>query len=191
VVDYRRETTAWAAVVWAYADELVLAASSVGGSNFPSPGLAMSGLGRERISGGLINGWYEPHPDAMLIHAKLSEWFVHDSYGLCQVMAHAERRKRLPPEISLPRIKVMPVYDRQGNVLVERRRAHRSARVITEYCLIDYEGIDPRHADRREKAWRDMHAMFIAFLDVMQGFSLAKWKITGRGLTNVGESLTR
>lgn len=190
VVDNRRETTAWAALVWAYADEIVLAASAVGGSNFPSPGLAMSGLGRERISGGLINGWYEPHPDAHTIHAKLCDWFVHDSHGLCQVMAYAERRKQLPHEITLPRVKVVPRYDRQGNVLIERRRAHRQGRVVTEYCVVDYEGIDPRQADRREQAWRDMYAMFLAFLDVMKGFELTRWKITRRGLTDVGESLT-
>jgi len=188
--DLRRDITAWGALVWAYADEIVLAASSVAGSNFPTPGLAMSGLGRERIAGGLINGWYEPHADARLIHAKLAEWFSHDSYGLCQVMAHAERRKQLPREIVLPRVKALPRYDRQGNVLIERRRAHRSGRVITEYCVIDYEGIDHREADRREKAWRDMHAMFVAFLDVMPNFEMSKWRVKGRGLTNVCESLT-
>jgi hypothetical protein len=189
--DLRRDISAWGALVWAYADEIVLAASSVGGSNFPAPGLAMSGLGRERISGGLINGFYEPHHDARTIHAKLSDWFSHDGYGLCQVMAHAERRKQLPREIHLPRVKAMPVYDRQGNVLIERRRAHRSGRVITEYCVLEYEGIDPREADRREQAWRDMHGVLMAFLDVMQGFELTKWRVTNRGLTNVCESLTR
>lgn len=189
--DLRRDITAWGALVWAYADEIVLAASNVGGSNFASPGLAMSGLGRERISGGLINGWYEPHDDARVIHAKLSEWFNHDGYGLCQVMAHAERRQRLPREIRLPRVKVLPKFDRQGNVLIERRRAHRTGRVMTEYCVLEYEGIDPREADRREQAWRDMYQVFVAFLDVMQGFELRKWRVTSRGLTSVCESLTR
>jgi hypothetical protein len=189
--DLRRDITAWGALVWAYADEIVLAASSMGGSNFPSPSLAMSGLGRERISGGLINGWYEPHQDAHTINAKLAEWFAHDGYALCQVMAHAERRKQLPREITLPRVKALPVYDRQGNVLIERRRAHRNGRVITEYCVLDYDGIDHREADRREQAWRDMHTMFLAFLDVMEGFELSKWKVKGRGLTSVCESLTR
>lgn len=187
---FRRETTAWAALKWAYADEIVLAASSVGGSNFPSPGLAMSGLGRERISGGLINGWYEPHADARLIHAKLQDWFAHDPRSGFVVMSHAEKRLELPASITVPRVRVAPVLDRNGNVLVQRHRSHRKAKVITEYCVVDYEGTDPRVAEQRERAWADLYQLFVAFLDVMPGFILAKWKVTSRGLTTVGESLT-
>jgi hypothetical protein len=188
---FRRETTAWAALVWAYADEIVRAASSVGGSNFPAPGLAMSGLGRERISGGLINGFYEPHGDARLIHQKLTDWFAHDPRAGFVVMSHAEKRHELQPRIEIPRVMVLPVLDRNGNVLVQRHRSHRKAKVITEYCLVDYEGTDPRIAEQRERAWSELYQMFTAFLDVMPGFPLTKWKVTSRGLTKGGESLTR
>lgn len=190
VEGFRREISAWRVLVWAYADEIVRAASSVVGSNFPSPGLAMSGLGRERIGSGLINGWYEPHADARLIHAKLEEWFSHDPRGGYVVMSHAERRCELPANISVPRVKVLPVLDRNGNILIQRHRSHRKAKVIAEYCMIDYEGADPRVAEHRERAWRDLHSLFVAFLDVMPNFPLSKWRVTSRGLTQGGESLT-
>jgi len=192
VEGFKRETTAWAVLVWTYADEIVRAASSVEAAHFPTPGLAMSGLGRgERVSGGLINGWYEPHDDARLIHAKLEEWFSHDPRQAFSVMAHAEKRQQLPPVISVSRVRVVPRLDRNGNVLVQRHRAHRKDRVVTEYCVVDYEGTDQAIADRREAEWVAFYEMFLAFLDVMPGFALTRWKVTGRGLTNVGESLTR
>ena len=106
-------------------------------------------------------------------------------------MAHAEMRRRLPASITVPRVKTLPVYDRQGNVLIHRRRASRSSRVLAEYCMVDYEGVDPRIAEKREKAWRDLYSLHLAFLDVMPGFPLTKWKVVSRGLTDVCESLTR
>lgn len=189
--EYRRETTAWGVLVWAYADEIVRAASSVGGSNFPTPRLAQSSLGRECVSTGLINGWYEPHKDARLIHAKLQDWFAHDPGQGITVMSHAERRKLVPPTITVPRVRVVPQLDRNGNVLIQRHRAHRKDRVVTEYCVIDYEGTNALVAEAREARWVEFYRMFMAFLDVMPGFPLTKWKVTKRGLTNVGESLTR
>lgn len=189
--EFRRETTAWGVLVWAYADEIVRAASSVGGSNFPTPRLAQSSLGRECVSTGLINGWYEPHRDARLIHAKLQDWFDHDPGQGIAVMSYAERRQLVPPSITVPRVRVVPQLDRNGNVLIQRHRAPGRGRVIAEYCLLDYEGTDARIAEQREAAWVEFYRMFIAFLDVMPGFPLTRWKITKRGLTNVEESLTR
>lgn len=188
--DLRRDITAWAALVWAYADEIVLAASSIGPSNFIKDGPAMSGLGRERIGGGAINGWYEPHADARLIHAKLGDWFSHDTLGCQLVTWHAERRRHIPPTIHLPRLKATPVYDRQGNVLVARRRSPVSNRILFEYCQVMFEGYAPALAERKEREWREFHEMFLAFLDVMAGFQLSKWRIKGRGLTSDTESLT-
>lgn len=189
--EFRRETTAWSVLVWAYADEIVRAASSVAGSNFPTPRLAQSSLGRECVSGGLINGWYEPHRDARLIHAKLEEWFSHNPGQGITVMSHAERRKHVPPKITVPRVRVVPQLDRNGDVLIQRHRAPGRGRVIAEYCLLDYKGTDARVAEQREAAWGEFHRMFVAFLDVMPGFPLTRWKVTKRGLTNVEESLTR
>jgi len=177
-------------LIWAYADEIVLAASSSGPARFVGDGPAMSGIGRERLGGGAINGWYEPHEDALLIHAKLLDWFSGDGLQARTVMTYAERRQEMPAEIVLPRVKAMPVLDRNGDVLVERRRAHRKDRVVSQYCLVEFAGLDPAVADRREQQWRDFHALFVAFLDVMAGFPLKRWKITKRGLTTVGESLT-
>lgn len=191
VSGFKRKITAWGALVWAYADEIVLAASSVGSARYVTEGPSISGLGRERIGGGAINGWYEPHQDARTIHAKLDEWFSHDRHAAQLVMWHAERRREIPAAIHLPRVRAVPVYDRLGNVLIMRRRAHRKDRVAAEYCMLQFEGLDPAVADRKEREWREFHAMLVAFLDVMEGFDLARWKIAGRGLTDVGESLTR
>lgn len=189
--DLRRPTTAWGALTWSYADEIVLAASSIGPSRYASDGPAMSGLGRERIGGGAINGWYEPHQDARTIHAKLADWFSHDARGAQLVMWHAERRREIPAHIHLPRVKAVPVYDRLGNVLIQRRRSPVSRRVMLEYCMLEFEGLNPAVAERKEREWRDFHEMFLAFLDVMAGFQLTKWMIAGRGLTSDTESLTR
>ena len=189
--DLRRNITAWGALVWSYADEIVLAASSIGPSRFIGEGPAMSGIGRERIGGGAINGWYEPHADARQIHAKLGDWFSHDGRGAQLVMWHAERRREVPSRIRLPRVKAVPVYDRNGDVLIQRRRSPLSNRLMTEFCVLQFEGLDPAVADRKEREWREFHEMFLAFLDVMAGFQLSKWRITGRGLTSDTESLTR
>lgn len=188
--DHRREITAWKALVWAYADELVLAASAPGPASFVSEGPQMSGLGRERIGGGAINGWYEPHADARLIHAKLEAWFNHDRQGCQAIMWHAERRREIAPAISVPRLRAVAVLDRQGEVLIERIRSDRKARVSAQYCLVEFEGTDPAVAASKERAWKDLYRLFVAFLDVMPGFPLTKWRIAERGLTNVGESLT-
>lgn len=188
--DLRRPITAWRALVWAYADEIVLAASNLGGGD-GRPGLAQSNVDRERVGGGTINGVYEPHADALLIHAKLTAWFGADGFGLAQVMAHAERRREMPASISLPRLRAVPVFDRNGNVLIERRRLPNRGRVLAEFCLLDYEGLDGAKAERREAHWRAAHGLLVAFLDVMPGFALSKWKVEGRGLTAVDESLTQ
>lgn len=178
-------------MVWAYADEIVQAASNMSEAmGLAETGYAQSQMDRERIGGGTINGWYEPHPDALAIHAKLRAWFCHDGAALALVIWHAERRRLLPPSISLPRLKAVMVTDRNGNVLIERRRAHRKARALTEYCLVEFEGVDAKVAELRERAHREVHALFVAFLDAMPGFPLTRWKVAGRGLTDVGESLT-
>jgi hypothetical protein len=188
----RREITAWRCLIWAYADEIVQAASNIGSSwGYAATGYSQSNVDRERIGGGTINGWYEPHVDALLIHAKLRAWFDRDGEGLALVMRSAERRQEIAPEISLPRVKAVPVYDRNGNVLIDKRRAGPRGRVITEYCRVEWQGLAIDVAAAREQRYREFYALFVAFLDAMPGFALSRWKVTGRGLTSVDESLTR
>jgi hypothetical protein len=189
--DERREITAWRCLVWAFADEIVQAASNIGSSWYAATGYSQSNFDRERIGGGTINGWYEPHPDALVIHSKLCAWFHHDGVGLAQVMKCAERRELPAPEISLPRVKAVPVYDRNGNVLIEKRRAGPRGRVIAEWSVIEWEGLRIDIAEAREQRHRESYALFVAFLDAMPGFELKRWKVQGRGLTSVDESLTR
>jgi hypothetical protein len=189
--DLRAPITAWAALVWAYHDELVHAASNVGAAWYADTGYAQSQLGVERVSGGLINGVLEAHEDAVMIHAKMREWFSGHSEGLTRLIWVAERRIALAPEISLPRVRVMPRRDKNGEVIVMRLRPYRGARVETEYCEVEYEGLSLEVAAAREQAYREFYALFLAFLDAMPGFKLVKWKVEGRGLTNVDESLTK
>jgi len=187
-----KQVTAWGAVVWTYADEIAYAASTAPAGRWGGIGYVTSGLGRERIGAGAINGWYEPAADALLIHAKLTAWFAHDGEGLACVIRHAERRVAVPPVITVPRLRAVPVTDRRGEVLVKRLRAHRLARVQAEYCEVDFEGVPAGLADAREEAWRAFHAMLVAFLDVMPGFGLQRLRVEGRGLAvdTVCESLT-
>lgn len=186
----RPDITAWGALVWTYADQIAHAASSDGNSRHLLPRLAESRLGSDHIGAGVIAGFYEPAPDARLIDEKLKAWFQHDGLGLACVIRHAEQRRNIPAVIVVPRVRAVPVYDRNGEVLIERRRLPNRGRVVSEYCMVEFEGTSHDVANAEEASYRAFYGMFLAFLDVMPGFQLARWKITGRGLTTVDESLT-
>lgn len=189
--DIRRPISAWAALVWAYHDELVQAASNVGAAWYADTGLAQTRLGAERVAGGLINGVLEAHEDAVMIDAKLKAFLAGYGDGLALVIAAAERRLSVAPQIRVDRIRAVAKRDRNGEVIVKRLRPYRGARVEAEYCEIEYLGVEFAKAEAREQRYREFYALFLAFLDAMPGFPLCMWKVEGRGLTNVYESLTR
>ncbi|MBS3929034.1 MAG: hypothetical protein KGZ65_12800 [Sphingomonadales bacterium] len=173
--DLRRETTAWAALVWAYRDEKAHMATNAEQGGLLGPGLASVDLGDGR-GGGLINARLDAHEDAVTMDAMAIEWFGWP--GRDRLVKFAARAVRPPAEIAVERLRVLPLYDDRGRmVLVYPERGRREAIA----CVLDYIGEWPEKAARREREWRDWHVLAVAFLDALGRRRFVRWKIIGRG----------
>jgi hypothetical protein len=179
--DLRRPITAWRALVWAYRDECVRAASNVEADRYARTDAASVPMTRERVSGGLINGFLAAHEDALLIDAKLIEWFDNDSRRLIRTIRAAERAKPPPGEIVVPLARPYPMYNRDGSIATELKKSNGKWQPYL--CILDWQG-EPAHVVAKRLAeYAEFHALFLAFLDAMTGFRLSLWRVEGRGLT--------
>jgi hypothetical protein len=190
----RRVMTAWRAIVWAYRDEHVRAARAeeLGPDN--GPGLAQSPMDRERGSGGLINGWLEPHPDALTIHRKLEAWFDHAQAAvkgrrLMRIVMAAEARNPVvplppPPTITLTVVRPKPVLNRDGSAAVELRRGGKG-KWEPWYCPVEWEGEPADVVAARLAEYREFYVLFLAFLKMMPQFPLVRLSIEGDGIDKV------
>lgn len=177
--DLRRETTAWRALVWAYADEHVRAAT-----NFPrkdeqsyaSNGLALMRLGETGIGGGAIHGLLEAHQDAFAIDALVAAWFEEWPEWRNGVAVYAERRRLPPRPEDLPRFAIVgPERNAKGN---PREIWNANGRKDYPFlCPLEVAGWHPAEIEK--------HAQFIVLFDellvVMKGLKLDKWVITSTG----------
>lgn len=181
--DLRRDITAWRLLVWAYRDECVRAASSEVVRQAGSNGLALLRMGETGIGGGTINGLLESHLDALRVDAFVGDWMTPLKGGRDWIAAAAERGR--PPVLPerLPRLRAGPEINGKGKVvefypLSGRREAY--------LCPVVWEG----WSDAEIEAYRQRHVLFLALLPALAGLALEKWRVTERGLTAGGESLT-
>ncbi|MEN6306025.1 MAG: hypothetical protein ABFD96_25090 [Armatimonadia bacterium] len=177
--DLRRKTTAWAALVWAYADQSVRAATHCGTEPafYCSNGLRLMRLGETGIGSGTINGMLEAHPDAWAIDNLVANWFDEWPEWRNGVAVYAEARK-LPPRLhQLQRFQILgPQRTAKGNPIQLYRDF--GAKDHPYLCPLEIEdGCTEADVERH----RQFLALFEALLDVMAGLKLERWKIVGRG----------
>lgn len=180
--DLRQEITAWKALVWAYRDEMVHMATN-NDTGRMEPGLAQNDY--QEMPTGSTAGILLAHDDALLIDRKARKWFEPGKMYHYSFSRACARRHILPRARDLKPLRFVPVYRANGTIKMEYRTMGRKGEPY--YCPVETEGHTREELDEAQR----LHDLFIAFLDVMPGFSLAKWRIIGRGLTNGGESLTK
>lgn len=179
VVDKRREITAWGALVWAYADENVRAATHCGSEPafYCSNGLSVMRVGETGVGRGAINGLLDAHPDAWAIDNLVANWFDDWPEWRNGVAVYAEGRRPPPTVERLPRLRIVgPQLTAKGNP-VQLYRDY-GAKDHPYLCPLEIEeGCTQRDVERH----RQFLALFEAMLDVMSGLKLERWKIVGRG----------
>lgn len=176
--DLRRPITAWKALVWAYRDECVRAATNTSeAGRYAETGFAASRYSTgEAGGGGLINGLLEAHVDAHAIDQLVANWF--DEWPLWRqgVAVYAEKAELPPHPDTLPRFRIVgPELNAKGNIRVIYKSYGRKDEGYL--CPLVSEGFDEREIQRH----REFHALFIGLLDIMGGLKLKKWRITGPG----------
>jgi hypothetical protein len=187
--DLRQPITAWHAIVWAYADEHVRAAGEE--YNYHSEAKATSSTGRLMNMGivqgrGAINGRLDCHEDALEIDAFLRVWLddVDRSYypGLVNAI---ENRRRVPMARELVPLHAVPV--RRPNGAIKEEYTRLGSHAAPSYCLVEWEG----YTIEELAAAQELYDLFIAFLDIMPGLKLSKWRIAERGLDNAGRIIDK
>lgn len=170
--DLRREITPWRALIWAYRDEAVRAASNHEyATDYASTGYTMMQRAETGIGGGTINGVLEAHEDAIHIDAKLQAWCDRDARLYDAVATAGEKMRPVPAACDVPRLRVVPVLKANGTVKMEypvmdAKRPY--------FCLVQYDGYSETEIERVAYVRR----MFDGFLRIMHGFTLSKWKVT-------------
>lgn len=177
--DLRSETTAWKALVWAYADQNVRAATHCGSepAYYCSNGLAVMRMGETGIGRGAINGMLEAHPDSWAIDNLVANWFEEWPEWRNGVAVYAESRRPPPQAQRLPRFRILgPHLTAKGNPVHIYR--DWGAKDHPFLCPLD---IEEGYTVKMIQRHIEFLALFEAMLDVMTGLKLEKWKIIGRG----------
>lgn len=183
-VDLRREITAWRALVWAYRDENVRAATnSTEAARLADTGFAQCSMDSDRISGGLINGHLEAHADAHVIDDLVKAWYDDGLKAGRDALARCAETATPPvPASALPQLRFMPVLDRKGRIEVWSARRGRD---YVEYlCPVAVEGYSAAEIQRHH----EFICLFVALLEVLRGARLQKWRITSPGI-DMGERI--
>lgn len=169
--DLRREITPWRALIWAFRDEAVRAASNHEyACGYVSAGYSMMMRAETGIGGGTINGLLEAHEDAITIDAKLQLWCGADAQLYRAIAEAAERARPVPVADEVPRLRIVPVLRANGDIRMEYPLSGSHKPYL---CLVQYEGYT---ADQVERV-RVVRSMFEGFLGIMPGFTLTKWRI--------------
>lgn len=172
--DLRREITAWKALVWAYRDECVAAATNTEADRYDYVGFAQARTDRER-SGGLIHGRLDAHADAVMIDAKARAWFGGNGMWLVTVIRAAERAEPPARVLQLVEARPAPMYNRDGSLAVQLRKSNGKWQPV--YCLVDWVGEPAEVLAARRRDWQTFLDVFDAFLAAMAGFPLTKWRV--------------
>ena len=178
VNDFRKETTAWKALVWAYADEHVRAATHCGGEpvQYCSNGLRMMRVGETGIGRGSINGVLDVHEDAIQIDGLVARWFDQWPAWRNMVAVYAERKSPPPRLEQLRPLRVVgPARDDRGKPLFMWDTFGRRDNPIA--CVVRFEGCTPQQV----KAHAEFLALFEAMMDRMVEMTFKKWKVVSRG----------
>jgi hypothetical protein len=175
--DLRREITPWKALVWAYADECLAAATNgltadVGYAlSHPENGWVQTQY-EERSARGTINGLLPAHEDAFVIDSWL--WHVacaRDPKPYHAIRAAAEKRCPVAPSSDFPDLACGPVFRANGKIAMEYPLGRNDRPYL---CLVTYTGYS-EDEKRRQQALYDLFQNAMA---CMQDIDLVKWKIT-------------
>ena len=189
--------TAWAAMLWAYRDQAVLAANRVVLANGDgrSSGHALERLGESGFMvSASINGALAAHEDAFAIDDFVRGYLSDetavrgcDSHYVVITRAASKgqairpvRVDLLPPELVVAKnLSGAPIklYDRNRN-LVGFKQEWR-------------DGVSPEAWASLQKAQAAFYQLFLCLLDAMSGKRFGGHHVQGRGLTVYEESLTR
>jgi hypothetical protein len=183
--DLRREITAWGLLVWAYRDESVHLASDGGPERFVSNASTVQRYGETGLGRGSINALLLPHEDALGVDGFVSAWMNHEALrGGREYVAYWAAKGTPPPHPdTLPREHLVPLLKFNGKPEV----LYHSVTKRPWLCLLKLDGLSKKEIDRQYVLHRNMLAM----CDSMLGKHWGKWKVSQRGLTACGESLTR
>lgn len=178
VTDLKRDISAWKALVWAYGDECIRAATHCDGETvqYCSNGLRMMRVGETGIGRGTINGLLDAHPDAWAIDNLVANWFDEWPHWRNGVAVYAESRR--PP----PRAEELQPFTIVGPELNAKNRPreiwHTFGRKDYPYlCPLVVEGWPREDIERH----RQFIVLFDAMLEVMKGLNLTKWRIVEKG----------
>ena len=179
--DLRREITPWRALVWAYHDEALRAATNgLTADQRDRPGSADNGMAEvrygERMARGTVGGWLPAHEDAFAIDAWL--WWAcggrDGAKPYQRIVAAAEKRVPIAPRIDVPLIQCVPVLNKRG----EPKLIYPMGRTDRAYlCVITFEGVPREKAEALQRAHAAFYELFTAVLVAMQDVSLVKWRV--------------
>lgn len=181
--DLRQPITAWKALVWAYADEHVRAATNSKGS-WVRPGPSSVDLGETGGSSG-IAGFLEAHDDAVAIDGMVKAWFDFDGMQYHRLAFALERRARPPRGCELQPLRLVPKLKVNGTPEMVYNGYGRHDMPL--YCLLEIEGYD----DAAIAKAQELYDLFVALLDIMPGLKLSKWRIVGQGLDTSGRIIDK
>lgn len=187
--DLRQPITAWHALVWAYADEHVRAAGEE--YSYHSQAKETSSTGRLMNMGvvqgrGAINGRLDCHEDALEIDVKLRAWLDEINKGFYPDVAKlVERRRRVPMACELPPLRLVPKLKLNGTPEMVYNGYGRHDMPL--WCWVVKEGYDAAEIAKAQ----ELYDLFVAFLDIMPGLKLSKWRIEGRGIDNSGRIIDK
>jgi hypothetical protein len=85
----------------------------------------------------------------------------------------------------LPPLRAVPVRRANGQIKEEYTRMGRHDQPA--YCLVDWEGCDASEM----AAAQEIYDLFMAFLAIVPGLKLSKWRVHGLGLDSSGRIIDK
>lgn len=179
--------TAWDALVWAFRTEH---ARAIGGAfvarKHRGPGIAQQ---QWELAGtkATIDGLWQGHEDAVAIDGLVKsviDLYVRRGAGevYVRIAQGAERAVPIAAKVILPDRRPVPVLVNTGRGLGPKVEITPAGR-RPWFCPVDWEGPTEEERQAIERAHAVIHEVFLAVLDALQGLALARWTVTGRGLS--------
>ncbi|MBG1232985.1 hypothetical protein [Aestuariivirga litoralis] len=165
--DLRREITPWGLLVWAYRDECVRAKSGSQEGSFGHTDFVMARYGEGQAPRGTINGFLEPHEDALLIDKIMADWFSGIDQGYVHTARHAEKGVMPVHPDKLERARLVPVLKPNG----KPRMMYFSGAAIC--CELEATGHTPQDIARHETYWD----LLMGLLPVLKARAFTRWRV--------------
>lgn len=188
--------TAWAAMLWAYREQAVLAANrvqlangDVRNSSAVLERISESGL----LSSATINGQLAAHEDAFAIDAFVREYLSdekavrgRDSHYVVITRAAAQGQHIRAVRADLPTPELVVAKNEKGADI----KLYDVNRNFVGFKQEWKHGVTPALWQSMQDAQAAFHQLFLCLLDAMSGKRFGGHMVAGRGLTVYEESLT-